>query len=99
NSHLLSSALLVEGFLPLYRSITALNYVPRTAEPLFSFWDWDKGRELRETLVDKFMSGQWPPGDLALAVNDFALLKKILSRMSRRSKGHSYAHKMYSDLV
>ena len=45
------------------------------------------------------MKGEWPPGDLGLAVNDFELLKKILSRMSRRSGGHSFARKMYSDLL
>ncbi len=99
NAHLPTSGLVVEGFLPLYRSITGSKYVPRTAEPLFSFWNWDKGRELRETLVDKFMSGKWPPGDLGLAVNDFGLLRKILSRMSRRSGGRSFARKVYSDLV
>ena len=53
----------------------------------------------REALVDKFMIAKWPPGDLGLAVRDFGLLRKILSRMSRRSGGHSFARKMYSDLV
>ena len=99
NPHLPISGLVVEGFLSLYRSVTELKYVPSTAAPLFSFWNWDKGRELREALVDKFMIGRWPPGDLGLAVRDFGLLRKILSRMSRRSGGHSFARKMYSDLV
>lgn len=99
NPHLSTSGLVVEGFLSLYRSVTELKYVPRTAAPLFSLWGWDKGRELREALVDKFMIGKWPPGDLGLAVRDFGLLRKILSRMSRRSGGHSFARKMYSDLV
>jgi hypothetical protein len=99
NPHLPTSGLVVEGFLSLYRSVTELKYVPSTAAPLFSFWNWDKGRELREALVDKFMIGRWPPADLGLAVRDFGLLRKILSRMSRRSGGHSFVRKMYSDLV
>jgi hypothetical protein len=99
NPHLTTSRLVVEGFFPLYRSVTELKYVPNTGKPLFSFWDWDKGRELREALIDKFMMGAWPPRDLGLAVRDIGLLRKILSRMSRRSGGHSFARKMYLDLA
>jgi len=34
-----------------------------------------------------------------MAVPDFGLLRKILKRMSRKSGGHSFARKMYSDLA
>jgi len=99
NPYLPTSGLVVEGFMSLYKSVTESNYVPETAAPLFSFWNWDKGRELREALVKKFIIGKWPPGDLGRAVPDFGLLKKILQRMSRRIGGHSFARKMYSDLA
>jgi len=99
NPHLSTSGLVVEGFMSLYKSVTEAYYVPDTATPLFSFWSWDKGRELREAVVEKFVIGNWPPGDLAMAVPDFGLLKKILKRMSRMSGGHSFIRKMYSDLA
>ncbi|MFH2000916.1 MAG: hypothetical protein ABIK28_14640 [Planctomycetota bacterium] len=99
NPLLPTSGLVVEGFMSLYKSVTESNYVPETAAPLFSLWSWDKGRELREALVEKFIIGKWPPGDLGRAVPDFGLLKKILKRMSRESGGPSFTRKMYSDLA
>ena len=99
NPHLAVSSLVVETFMPLYKFVTEVKRVPGTALPLFSFWNWDKGSELRESLADKFLLGKWPAGDLALAVRDYGLLKKILKRMSRKSGEQSYARKMYSDLL
>jgi hypothetical protein len=99
NARLPVSKLVVEGFLPLYRSVTEMKKVPVTAAPMFSMWDWDKGGELRETLVDKFSNSNWPPGDLALAIDDLGLLRKIMKRLSRKHGGNSFARKMYSDLV
>jgi hypothetical protein len=99
NPRLQVSKLVVEGFLPLYRSITELKRVPVSAAPMFSMWDWDKGGELRESLVDKFINSNWPPGDLALSVDDLGLLRKIMKRVSRKNRGNSFSRKMYSDLV
>jgi hypothetical protein len=99
NSRLPVSELAVEAFLPLYKSVTEAKFVPSTANSLFSFWNWDKGAELREALVERSLAGDWPPGDVALAVGDFALLRKILKRMSRRVGGQSLARRMYSDLA
>lgn len=99
NPLLPTSGLVVEGFMPLYKSVTEGHYTPDTAAPLFSYWNWDKGRDLREALVEKFIIGKWPPGDLGRAVSDFGLLKKILKRMSRKSEGRSFSRKMYLDLA
>jgi len=83
----------------LYKSVTDLKRVPGTAAPLFSVWSWDKGSELRENLVDAFLKGNWPAGDLALAIRDIGLLRKILKRVSRRRGGHAFASRICSDLV
>jgi GTPase-associated protein 1, N-terminal domain type 1 len=99
NPHLPVSSLVVEGFFPLYLFVTEVKRVPSSATSLFSIWNWDKGVELREKLADRFLAGSWPPGDLALAVRDFGLLKKILKRISRRHGGQSFVRRMYSDLV
>jgi hypothetical protein len=99
NPALPTSKLIVEGFLPLYRCVTVLKQVPETAASLFSFWDWDKGKELRHMLVDLFPETNWPPGDLALAVHDSELLKKVLKRILRRDGGHKFAREMYTDLM
>ena len=98
NSRLPVSELAVEAFLPLYKSVTEQNLY-RVLRFAFSFWNWDKGAELREALVERSLAGDWPPGDVALAVGDFALLRKILKRMSRRVGGQSLARRMYSDLA
>jgi hypothetical protein len=99
NPRLPVSELAVEAFLPLYESVTKVKYVPATVASVFSLWNWDKGSELREALVDKSLTGSWPPGDVALAVHEFGLLRKILKRMSRKRNGQSYARRMYSDLA
>jgi hypothetical protein len=99
NPRLPVSGLVVETFSPLYKFVTEVKRVPGTAVPLFSLWNWDKGSELRESLVEKFLLGRWPAGDLALAVRDFALLRKILKRMSRKRAGQSLAREMYSGLM
>ncbi len=99
NPRLPVSKLVVEGFLPLYRSITEMKRVPVSVAPMFSMWDWDKGGELRESLVDKFINSNWPPGDLALSVDDLGLLRKIMKRVSRKQGGNLFSRKMYSDLV
>ena len=97
NPRLPVSKVVVEGFLPLYRSITEMKKVPVSAAPMFSIWDWDIGKELR--LVEKFINSNWPPGDLALAVDDVGLLRKIMKRVSRKYSGNSFSRKMYSDLL
>jgi hypothetical protein len=99
NPHLPASPLLVEAFSTLYKSVTDQGCIPSTAASLFSSWYWDKGSELREGLVHAFLAGSWPPGDLALAVGDIGLLRKILKRMSRKYGGSAFARKIYSDLV
>jgi hypothetical protein len=99
NPHLPVSGLVVKTFSPLYKFVTEVKRVPVTALSLFSIWNWDKGSELRESLADKFLLGRWPAGDLALAVRDFRLLRKILKRVSRKRAGQSVVREMYSDLM
>ena len=99
NPRLPASALVVEGFMPLYTFVVESNRIPSSAGGLFSAWNWDKGSELREGLADAFTKGVWPPGDLSHAVPDITLLKKILKRISRRWSGQEFIRRMYSDLA
>jgi hypothetical protein len=65
---------------------------------LFSSRDWDRGKELRVTLVDAFVRSNWAPGDLAIAANNAGILRKIFKRLHRRQDGDRYANAMLQDL-
>lgn len=62
-------------------------------------FDWDKGKELRKTLIRAFMQSDWPPGDLALAANDRKLLRKLVKRiLVTQVGGLNYLDRMVIDL-
>ncbi len=65
----------------------------------FTYLGWDKGKELRRKLVDSFMDSDWKPGDLALAIRDNSLLRKIFKRIMRRWKGEKYIDRILEDLA
>jgi len=96
NSYPLSE-LVVEVFHPVYQEVIQPNAGPETSV-LFDILDWDKGKELRRQLVKSFMGANWPPGDLALAVRDEQLLRKVYKRVMRRSNGLQYVEQMIHDL-
>lgn len=92
------SALVVDAFQEVYRTITETGVAPSEIAPLFSFLEWDKGRELRTSLIDSFMESEWAPGDLALAIGDMTLLRKIFKRLERKRDGLRYAERVSRDL-
>jgi hypothetical protein len=65
---------------------------------LFGTYDWDKGKDLRVSLIDVFLRSRWAAGDLAVAGNRAGLLRKIFKRLHRRTKGDEYISRMQRDL-
>ncbi|TXM97559.1 hypothetical protein FV242_31225 [Methylobacterium sp. WL64] len=65
---------------------------------LFYFYvDWDKGKELRRSLIRAFVNSDWPPRAIALIADDAGILDKITSRLSRT--GHTlYLTRVIGDL-
>jgi hypothetical protein len=61
---------------------------------LFSYFDWDRGKELRRMLVDAFLQSSWDPGELALCANSAAIVRQIYKRVSRKWRGREYVDKM-----
>jgi hypothetical protein len=98
NSRLPLSKVVADVFLDVYRAVTSSSSVPPEVASMFGWFDWDKGKELRKTLVGVFVGSRWPPGDLALAANDPSLLRKIFKRVTRWSGGHHFLEAMLSDL-
>lgn len=92
------SEVVAATFLDVYRAVTSPTGSPSGTSSLFGWMSWDKGKELRKSLIDAFMNSQWPPGALALAANDSLLFRKIFKRVMRRSGGDRYLHAMLSDL-
>ena len=91
--------LAAESFWTVYTAVTKSSDTPRGISSLFGLFDWDKGKELREKLVNSFLNSTWPPGDLALAVRDQSLLRKIFKRLMRRWDGEKYIKAMLKDLA
>lgn len=91
NTRLPISSPVAETFHDVYAAVTAPRFPPEAAG-LFSFFDWDKGKELRRALVDAFAYSQiWRPADLFLAASEPELLRKIFKRLRRKSNGNAIA--------
>jgi hypothetical protein len=56
---------------------------------------WDKAKYLRKRLVTVFLDSQWPKADLALACGSPELLRKVLKRVKRNSKGEQFLRDLY----
>jgi hypothetical protein len=65
---------------------------------LFRSYDWDKGKDLRVSLVEAFLRSNWPAGDLAVAANNAGILPKIFKRLHRAHRGDDYLRTMLQDL-
>ena len=84
-------AVAAEAFYDVYAAVTEWSIYTAEAGPLFSLFDWDKGKELRRALVDSFVNSKWPADELVLAVRDVHLLRKIFKRLTRKRNGVQYA--------
>jgi hypothetical protein len=65
---------------------------------LFSYIDWDRGKELRKSLVDSYMSSDWPPGDLAIVAARTFGIRKLFRRILRKWGGEEYLNRIVRDL-
>jgi hypothetical protein len=92
------SQIVVETFKDIYYAVTESSALPPETAVLFGMWDWDKGKELRKTLIDTYIGSQWPSGDLALAAKERTLFRKIFKRIHRKSSGPKYLRDMLADL-
>lgn len=92
-------SLVAAAFYDVYQAVTREHDAPTETAELFSIFDWDKGKQLRRQLVDSFFRSDWPPGQLALAARDTALLRKIFKRIMRKWGGEKYISAMLKDLA
>ena len=84
-------AVAAEAFYDVYAAVTEPSVYSAEAGPLFSVFEWNKGKEMRSALVDSFLNSKWPPEDLVLAVSDVHLLRKIFRRLTKKPDGVQYA--------
>lgn len=100
NVQLSLSALVVETFRDVYmEAIKENDRRPSFFASLFAAYDWDKGKDLRITLIDSFLRSEWAPGDLAMAASNAGILRKVFKRLSRKQGGESYIRSMQADLA
>lgn len=94
------SSLCSATFYPTYRAVVRKGYrTPPEIDNLFSSYTWDRGKELRKRIVDCFIDSDWPPGDLALAIPDVDLRRKIIRRLQRTwESGPKYVSRIINDL-
>lgn len=87
-----------EAFGDVYFAFTANDSRGGALSSLFGLFEWDKGKELRQRLIDAFISSDWAPADLALAAPDAELFRKLFKRLYRSGSGRRYAEQMARDL-
>ncbi len=97
NRHPLGSLLPVT-FPDVYSGVVRYERKPSFLFSLFNSYDWDKGKELRSTLVDTFLKSQWPATYLALTSNRANILQKVFKRIQRRPGGQQYLSSMFIGL-
>jgi len=87
------SELLIASFYHVYNLILNYKQYPQPVVDLFSFFDWDKAKELRRRLVEKYFYSGWPMYHLILAASDKSLIRKIFKRIYR-TKGKASIYKI-----
>ncbi|MEN6449160.1 MAG: hypothetical protein ABFC96_01590 [Thermoguttaceae bacterium] len=92
------SRLVVATFYEVYGAVAGESSTPPETSGLFGAFDWDKAKELRRELVECYYQSDWPPGDLALAAREIALLRKVFRRVYRKWRGSRYVESMLADL-
>jgi hypothetical protein len=96
NPNLPLSALLVETYVRVYRSVA-----PDVEVPLFGFFwsaSFDPGYELRSLLITAFVRSSWAPGILAFIADRAGILDKVIVEL-RRQNEDEYVDSMLNDLV
>lgn len=91
-------ALIPATFPDVYAGVVKYERKPSFFFGFFNSYDWDKGKELRSTLVDTFLGSQWPAVHLAITANRANILKKVFKRIMRQPNGHSYLNAMSTEL-
>lgn len=92
-------AVVAEAFADVYAvAIKKDSRPPSFLSALFGTYDWDRGKDLRVSLIEAFQRSNWPPGDLAVAANNAGILPKIFKRMHRTLRGDDYIKRMLQDL-
>jgi hypothetical protein len=92
-------AVVAEAFADVYAiAIRKDGRPPSFLSALFGAYDWDRGKDLRVSLVDAFQRSTWAPGDLAVAASNAGILSKIFKRLHRITKGDDYIKSMLQDL-
>jgi hypothetical protein len=98
NVHLPLGAVVAEAFADVYAVAIKKDRRPSFFSILFGTYDWDKGKDLRVSLVDAFLRSKWPPGDLAIAASNASILPKLFKRLRRSPGGDDYSRAMLQDL-
>lgn len=99
NVHLPLSELVAEIFGDVYVEAIAGNQRPSWFASLFGLYEWDKGKDLRITLIETFLRSSWAPSDLAISAHRSSILRKIFKRLHRKYGGDDYIRRMQADLA
>ena len=70
-------------FADVYSPIISDSPIQQTLATQLGLYGWDKGKDLRDQVVDTFYNSEWPPGGLALSARDPSLLRKLFKRVMR----------------
>ena len=99
NVNLPAGRIVAEVFADVYAvAIQENNRRPSFWSSLFGSYDWDKGKDLRISLIDAFLRSRWEAGDLAIAANNAGILRKVFKRLHRKNRGDNYLRAMLKDL-
>ena len=102
NVHLPLGVLVAETFPDVYLEAIKDNARrPSFLASLFVAYDWDKGKDLRISLIDSFLRSHWvwAPGDLAITASRAGILRKVFKRLLRKPDGENYVRAMQGDLA
>jgi hypothetical protein len=92
-------AVVAESFADVYAvAIRKDSRPPSFLLALFGLYDWDRGKDLRVSLIDAFQRSSWAPGDLAVAASNAGILPKIFKRLHRTMRGDDYIKSILQDL-
>jgi hypothetical protein len=92
-------AVVAEAFADVYAAATEKDgRSPSIFSVLFGSYDWDRGKDVRVSLIDAFLRSNWAPGDLAVAASNAGILRKIFKRLHRKYGGDDYISAMLRDL-
>lgn len=97
HSQLPLAEVVAETFYPVHTAAME-DRSQRRSWGYWGFTEWDKAKNLRRSLIDSFMRGEWDPAQFALSAREPWLLRKLCKRMLRQWKGLQYLEKAYTRL-